>query len=138
VVLGVLCGRQTAIGAETGPKPHPSERSSPVKRMLKFCWPSYSLQYFGTLGKQKPTTARNYARARRLLEQHLGKDRTLESITEGDADGYKRWLLDNFAVASSSVDLRRARQFLKAAVRRRLIPANPVADVPCGPQANES
>ena len=45
-------------------------------------------QYFGTLGKQKPTTARNYARARRLLEQHLGKDRTLESITEGDADGY--------------------------------------------------
>jgi hypothetical protein len=95
-------------------------------------------QYFGTLGKQKPTTARNYARARRLLEQHLGKDRTLESITEGDADGYKRWLLDNFAVASSSVDLRRARQFLKAAVRRRLIPANPVADVPCGPQANES
>jgi integrase len=95
-------------------------------------------QYFGTLGKQKPTTTRNYARARRLLEQHLGKDRTLESITEGDADGYKRWLLDNFAVASASVDLRRARQFLKAAVRRRLIPTNPFADVPCGPQANES
>ena len=95
-------------------------------------------QYFGTLGKQKPTTARNYARARRLLEQHFGKDRTLESITEGDADGYKRWLLDNFAVASASVDVRRARQFLKAAVRRRLIPVNPFADVPCGPQANES
>jgi len=95
-------------------------------------------QYFGTLGKQKPTTARNYARARRLLEQHFGKDRTLASITEGDADGYKRWLLDNFAMASASVDLRRARQFLKAAVRLRLIPANPFADVPCGPQANES
>jgi integrase len=95
-------------------------------------------QYFGTLGKQKPTTARNYARARRLLERHFGKDRTLDSITEGDADGYKRWLLDNFAVASASVDLRRARQFLKAAVRRRLLAVNPFADVPCGPQANES
>jgi integrase len=95
-------------------------------------------QLFSTLGKQKPTTARNYARARRLLEQHFGKDRTLDSITEGDADGYKRWLLDNFAVASASVDLRRARQFLKAAVRRRLLAVNPFADVPCGPQANES
>jgi integrase len=41
-------------------------------------------------------------------------------------------------VASASVDLRRARQFLKASVRRRLIPTNPFADVPCGPQANES
>jgi integrase len=46
----------------------------------------------------------------RLLEQHLGKDRTLESITEGDTDGY----------------------------RRRLLAMNPFADVPCGPQANES
>ena len=94
-------------------------------------------QYFGTLGKQKPNTARNYARARRLLEEHFGKDRTLDSITEGDADGYRRWLLDNYAVASASVDLRRARQFLKAAVRRRLIATNPFADVPCGPQAND-
>jgi len=94
-------------------------------------------QYFGTLGKQKPNTARNYARARRLLEEHFGKDRTLDSITEGDADGYRRWLLDRYAPASASVDLRRARQFLKAAVRRRLIAANPFADVPCGPQAND-
>ena len=51
-------------------------------------------QFFGSLGKQKPTTARNYARARRLLEEFFGKNRTLDSITEGDADGYKRWLLD--------------------------------------------
>jgi integrase len=94
-------------------------------------------QYFRTLGKQKPTTARNYARARRLLEEHFGKDRTLDSITEGDADGYRRWLLDEYAPASASVDLRRARQFLKAAVRRRLIATNPFADVPCGPQVND-
>jgi integrase len=94
-------------------------------------------QYFGSLGRQKPTTARNYARARRLLEQYFGKDKPLDSITEGDADAYKRWLLDEYAVASASVDLRRARQFLKAAVRRRLIPVNPFADLPCGPQAND-
>jgi integrase len=94
-------------------------------------------QLFGSLGKQKPTTARNYARARRLLEQFFGKERTLDSITEGDADAYKRWLLYSYAPASASVDLRRARQFLKAAVRRRLIATNPFADVTCGPQAND-
>ncbi|MFM8531549.1 MAG: tyrosine-type recombinase/integrase, partial [Ilumatobacteraceae bacterium] len=94
-------------------------------------------QLFGSLGKQKPTTARNYARARRLLEEFFGKDRTLDSITEGDADTYQRWLLDSYAPASASVDLRRARQFLKAAVRRRLIPVNPFAEVPCGPQVND-
>ena len=94
-------------------------------------------QFFGSLGKQKPTTARNYARARRLLEEFFGKDKTLESITEGDADAYKRWLLGKFAPASASVDLRRARQFLKAAVRRRLIAVNPFIDVPCGPQVND-
>ena len=95
-------------------------------------------QFFGSLGKQKPTTARNYARARRLLEEFFGKNRTLESITEGDADGYKRWLLDRYASASASVDLRRARQFLKAAVRRRLLAVNPFADVPCGSQTNDA
>jgi integrase len=92
---------------------------------------------FGSLGKQKPTTARNYTRARRLLEQFFGKDRTLDSITEGDADAYKRWLLARYATASASVDLRRARQFLKAAVRRRLIAVNPFAGVPCGSQVND-
>jgi integrase len=94
-------------------------------------------QLFASLGKQKPTTARNYIRARRLLEEFFGKDRTLDSITEGDADAYKRWLLDSYAPASASVDLRRARQFLKAAVRRRLIAVNPFAEVPCGPQVND-
>ena len=87
-------------------------------------------QFFGSLGKQKPTTARNYARARRLLEKFFGKDRALDSITEGDADAYKRWLLDSYAPASASVDLRRARQFLKAAVRRRLIALNPSPTCP--------
>ena len=95
-------------------------------------------RYFGSRGRQKPSTVRNDARARNLLEKYFGKERTLDSITEGDADAYKRWLLDQFAQASASVDLRRARQFLKAAVRSRLIAVNPFADLPCGPQTNDA
>jgi len=99
---------------------------------------------FAGLGSQKRNTKLNYDRARRLLEEHFGKDRRLDSIHEGDADGYKAWLLaptkdrKAFAPASASVDLRRARQFFKAAVRRRLIPMNPFDDVKCGSQANTS
>ncbi|MFM8708729.1 MAG: hypothetical protein ACKOHK_11800 [Planctomycetia bacterium] len=48
---------------------------------------------FANLGKQKPTTARNYARARGLLEEFFTRERPLDSITEADADGYKAWLL---------------------------------------------
>ena len=99
---------------------------------------------FAGLGPQKRMTRLNYDRARRLLEEHFGKDRRLDSIHEGDADDYKAWLLaptknrKAFALASASVDLRRARQFFKAAVRHRLIQANPFEEVKCGSQANPS
>jgi len=95
-------------------------------------------RFFSTLVKQKPTTARNYERSRRLMLEFFTKDRLLDSITPGDADEYKAWLLSRFAAATASVDLRRARQFLKQAVRRRLIMENPFADIPCGSQVNEA
>ncbi|MFM9090125.1 MAG: tyrosine-type recombinase/integrase [Verrucomicrobiota bacterium] len=94
-------------------------------------------QLFSSLGKQKPNTARTYVRTRQLLEEFFGKERTLDSITEGDADAYRRWLLGKDALATVSVDVRRVRQFFKAAVRRRLIAVNPFADVPCGSQVND-
>ena len=105
---------------------------------------SFLEHYFSTLGEQKRMTALNYGRARRLLGEFFGKDRRLDTIHEGDADDYKAWLLaptkdrKAFAPASASVDLRRARQFFKAAVRRRVIDRNPFDEVKCGSQANPS
>lgn len=86
---------------------------------------------------RKKTTARNEQRARRLLEEYFGKDRTLESITPGDGDDYRASLMGKFAQATVSVDVRRAKEFMEAAHRRRLIPENPFADLYCGPQTNE-
>jgi integrase len=103
---------------------------------------SFLESYFATLGGQKRMTALNYGRARRLLEEFFGTGRRLDSIHAGDADEYRTWLLaptksrKAFALASASVDLRRARQFFKAAVRRRLVAENPFADVRCAAQAN--
>ncbi|MFM8496955.1 MAG: tyrosine-type recombinase/integrase, partial [Planctomycetia bacterium] len=92
---------------------------------------------FAARPRKKQTTARNELRARRLLESFFGKDKTLESITPGDGDDYRAWLQSNYAPSSASVDLRRAKEFLEAARRRRLIVENPFADLSCGPQTNE-
>lgn len=99
-------------------------------------------RYFASLGPQKRMTELNYARARRLLEEFFGKERRLVTIHAGDAEEYRAWLLSPtkdrkaFALASASVDLRRARQFFAAAVRRKLLVDNAFADVRCGSQAN--
>ena len=93
---------------------------------------------FAAIGPQKKNTVSGYRRARRLLEEFFGRDRLLNSVTPGDADDYKAWLLRKFAAASASVDLRRAKQFFKLGVRRRHITENPFADVKCGSQVNES
>ena len=85
----------------------------------------------------KKSTRRNEMRSRRLLEKYFGIDRTLASITPGDGDDYKNWLLRKYAVASASVDLRRAKEYLDAAHRHRLIQENPFADLTCGAQTNE-
>ena len=92
---------------------------------------------FAARPRKKKTTARNEQRARRLLEEYFGKDRALESITPGDGDDYRAWLIRKFAQATVSVDVRRAKEFMEAARRRRLIPENPFADLYCGPQTNE-
>ena len=92
---------------------------------------------FAARPRKKQTTARNEQRARRLLENFFGKEKTLESITPGDGDDYRAWLQSNYAPSSASVDLRRAKEFLEAARRRRLIAENPFADLSCGPQTNE-
>lgn len=48
---------------------------------------------FAARPRKKHTTARNESRARKLLEEYFGKDRLLESITPGDGDDYRAWLL---------------------------------------------
>ncbi len=92
---------------------------------------------FAARPPRKKTTARNEHRARRLLEEYFGKDKSLESITPGDGDDYRAWLIRKYAPATVSVDLRRAKEYMEAAHRRRLIPENPFAGLKCGPQTNE-
>ena len=77
-----------------------------------------------------------YRFPRRLQDEFFHKDRRLVAVAEGHADDCRAWLLKRFAPATVSGDLRRAKQFFKQAVRRRLLPASPFEEVKCGSQRN--
>ncbi len=77
-----------------------------------------------------------YQYSKKKLVEFFGSDRLISTIREHDADEYRRWLLTKHAQATASREVKRARQFFKVAVRRRLIASNPFTDVKAGTQAN--
>lgn len=79
-----------------------------------------------------------YAYTKKKLLEFFSAERLISTIREHDADEYRRWLLTKHAQATASREVKRARQFFKVAVRRRLIATNPFTDVKAGTQANPS
>ena len=87
----------------------------------------------------KPNTLRNCATTRRLLVDHLGEDRLLSEITPGDADQWREDLINSgLGGPTVSREVKRARQFFRAAMRKRLITENPFTEVRGGKQVNQS
>lgn len=94
--------------------------------------------YFSGRANLKPNTKRNYATNCKLLIQHFGEGRLLTEISPGDADDWRESLLLRFSAATVSREVKRARQFFRAAVRKRLIDENPFVDLASPAQTNSS
>ena len=78
----------------------------------------------------KPATKEVWSQTQRNLLEFFGADRTLESITEGDAEDFKLYLIgENLASTTVHKRLQFARQFFRNAVKRKLAPANPFLEV---------
>jgi hypothetical protein len=89
----------------------------------------------------KESTATVYGHTKRCLIEYFGADKFLNEITPGDADDWRRWLtravnetnLKEGGQALADNTARRrcgiAKQFFRAAIRRRLIGENPFADM---------
>ena len=77
----------------------------------------------------KEATATVYGHTRRNLLAFFGKDKRLDGITPGEADGFRVYLKTQENLAENTVRRRLgiAKQFFRAAVRKRLIPENPFA-----------
>ncbi|MSR60041.1 MAG: integrase [Planctomycetaceae bacterium] len=94
--------------------------------------------------ESKPLTVVNLRRAADLLTEHFGEGLPLTEITPGLATGWRDWLRTakptgkGMGVNTARRHIGRARQFCAAAVRRKLIPANPFAELVSSLVANRS
>jgi hypothetical protein len=91
----------------------------------------------GRSGDAKPGTLTAMKTGAARLVKYFQAERELASITPGDADEWARWLLKHHAAATAGRTVKWARQLFRAAVRKRLIPENPFADVKAPGVANE-
>ena len=82
--------------------------------------------YIQSRSDVKQATKHTYNHGRRTLLAFFGANKLIRDITEGDAEDFRRYLL-NQELAENSVRLRCrvAKQFFRSAVKRRLISSNP-------------
>ena len=95
-------------------------------------------EYIASRANLKPNTLRNYNVTRGHLLGHFGRDRLLTDISPGDADDFQEVLRGRLGAATVSREIKRTKQFFRAAVRRRLIAENPFTDLATPAQANPS
>jgi integrase len=92
--------------------------------------------YIEGRAKLKPNTVRNLKQSRRILAEHFGVTRALREIGTGDADNFREAMIAKYSSVTAAREVKRARQFFKAALRQGLIDDNPFSDVKAGSQAN--
>lgn len=80
-----------------------------------------------------------YRQTQRWLLKHFGADRLLTDILPGHADEFRLWLLGQVGDNTTRRHCGRAKQFFRAALRKRLIDANPFEDMRgCAVRANRT
>ena len=92
---------------------------------------SFLDRYISSRTDVKPATAIVYGHTRRCLVEFFGATRPLDRITLGESEDFRRWLADDQKLADNTVRRRCgiAKQFFRAAIRRRLIVENPFGDM---------
>ncbi len=96
-------------------------------------------EYIGGRVDVKPSTRTVFERTRNHLLTHFGTDKPLHAITEGDADAWRLYLVGQ-GLASNTINRSCgiARQFFRAAVRRRLLRENPFAGLKTAVTGNKA
>lgn len=90
-------------------------------------------------GSNAKGTITNLGQTRRLLIEFFGISQVLRTITPRKCDEWRIFLESKgHATATISRHVKRAREFLRAALRDKLITENPMADVKTGSQVNKN
>jgi Phage integrase SAM-like domain len=90
----------------------------------------YLESYISKRTDVKASTAIVYGHTQRCLIEFFGAKRALTNISEGEADEWRLYLIEQ-GLADNTVRRRCgiAKQFFRAAVRKKLLPANPFGDL---------
>jgi integrase len=96
-------------------------------------------EYIGGRVDVKASTRAVFERTRNHLLAHFGADKPLHAITEGDADAWRLYLVSQ-GLAPNTINRTSgiARQFFRAAVRRRLLRENPFAGLKTAVTGNKA
>jgi integrase len=86
----------------------------------------------------KEGTGSNLQIGANRLTAYFGESRDLASITPGDCDEWMLRLKERYAPATVGRSVRWAKQFFRAALRKRLIAANPFEEVKAPGMGNEA
>ena len=91
----------------------------------------FTRAYIDSRKDVKPRSKINLEQARKYLVEFLerGGPAPLASITEGKADEYRRWLREQVGENTTRRHCGRAKQFFRAACRKRMLDSNPFADM---------
>lgn len=97
----------------------------------------YLDQYIALRGDVKAGTRTNLEQARKKLVEYFGVEKRLADITAGDADEYRLHLLQQVSENTARRHCGRAKQFFRAALRKKIIRENPFGDMKgCGVKEN--
>ena len=118
----VMYGKLAAVGLV--PPREPVEAESQAATLGEFLD-----QYISGRTDIKPSTRCNLEQVRRNLVDYFGAERLLASITPGDTDEFRVNLLGKLGENTVRRNCGRAKQFFRAAVRKKLIVENPFADM---------
>jgi len=94
--------------------------------------------YIAKRSDVKPSTTSVYGKVRKNLLDYFGADKPLREITLGDVDQWRLYLVNKLGLADNTVRRRTgiAKQFFRAALRRKLISENPFDGQKVSVQAN--
>lgn len=84
----------------------------------------------------KSSTVTNYKQSRRLLVEHFGDKKRIQSITLADAERWRLWLLKRMARASVCKHIKRAKTMFAHAVDDRLLAVSPFEKIKAGDDVN--
>ena len=128
-----MYGRLVAVGLAK-PRATARDESTPGMTLGRFLD-----EYMQSRVDVKPNTQLVFGRTRKHLIDHFGAEKPLTEISEGDVDAWRLYLVKH-GLAENTI--RRtcgiARQFFRAAVRRKLVVGNPFADLKVSVRGNRA